>query len=523
MKCRLYPISIMVITLISVTPSGLAGALDRTGRMWAPYLEWSLKNSSYKGNPYDLIAKVTFKHPSGAEHVTEMFYVGNDTWNFRFTGTKTGVWRLTTSSSDPDLDGHSGSVTISDNSDSKIKGFIRNRGNQFVRQKDENTVEGYVHNVYMNGHQNFTFDKDPSDVGIRDYLIEARNNGCNTIWAGSVASHWFNFGAVDKSKRSPDPKTFEILERMITTAHAQGGATHIWAWLDDSRNGGSAKQFGGINATADRRLQRYIAARLGPLPGWTMGYGFDLHEYVTKPQLQSWADYLDGHSGWRHLLSARGFSLSGSHTIDSYASADRPTEELSTSLAGPLNYNEVTRHFDRNPSKPAFYEERHAYLRWGPKTHPPGTTQLTMDRTRRLLWWQMMAGGVGGFIGFYGPPPKYSAAPPYPNAEQLNTHYQFWLVNNRFIPGMSRANELTDGIGLKARDNKHYVFYRESATSISMDLAGMNGAQPVVAVDLRRSYSEQNLGTFSPGRHKWTAPYNSDWAIAVGKFNTVPK
>jgi hypothetical protein len=99
---------------------------DNTTTMWSPTLEWTLKNDSYEGNPFDLVAKVTFTHESGKEtRLTEMFYAGADTWKFRFTGTRTGKWTFITKSGDSDLDGKSGTVTIrANNEDAEIYGFM---------------------------------------------------------------------------------------------------------------------------------------------------------------------------------------------------------------------------------------------------------------------------------------------------------------------------------------------------------------------------------------------------------------
>ena len=55
---------------------------------------------------------------------------------------------------------------------------------------------------------------------------------------------------------------------------------HLWTWGDEQRHMTPARW--GINGNVDRATpERYIAARLGPLPGWTMGYGFDLDEWVN--------------------------------------------------------------------------------------------------------------------------------------------------------------------------------------------------------------------------------------------------
>lgn len=43
--------------------------LTQSGTQWAPYLEWSLDNSTFSGNAYDLIASPTFVHQgTGATH-----------------------------------------------------------------------------------------------------------------------------------------------------------------------------------------------------------------------------------------------------------------------------------------------------------------------------------------------------------------------------------------------------------------------------------------------------------------------
>lgn len=41
------------------------GTLDKIVRQWVP-VEWSLSNPGYEGNPFDLVAKVTFVHEKAA-------------------------------------------------------------------------------------------------------------------------------------------------------------------------------------------------------------------------------------------------------------------------------------------------------------------------------------------------------------------------------------------------------------------------------------------------------------------------
>jgi hypothetical protein len=83
---------------------------------------------------------------------------------------------------------------------------------------------------------------------------------------------------------------------------------------------------------------------------------------------------------------------------------------------------------------------------------------------------------------------------------------------------MERANHLTDGFCLKAKSSPQYVFYREGAASVRMDLRNAPGALKAVAVDCAKGYAEVDLGTLAAADQVWTAPYASDWILAVGDF-----
>ncbi len=492
---------------------------DRTGTQWAPPLEWELKNATYAGNPFDLSATATFVHQqSGRRHTTAMFYDGDDTWKFRFTGTQTGRWTFTTSSSDPDLDGREGTVTIGPNPNPRIKGFLTHRGNKYAIPRDE-TLDGYLFTVYMD-RVNFdsyleSFGTDHARIEDKTerYLAEAMRNGCEIIFV-HVNHNWLKFGTrayTQHQRENPDPVSFRVLETIIATAHRSGGRVHLWMWGDESRKWTPVGLPGGINGKADRRLQRYIAARLGPLPGWTMGYGFDLHEWTTGEQLNRWAEYLHGQFGWQHLLAARGFPLAGPDNINSYDGFGRDVP-LHSSRGGPKSLREVVSHLSSNQNTPHLYEERHTYRR-------PGF-QLDMDGTRRLLWWEAMAGGMGGFIGFYPAGSSAFGGHPYPRPEQLRTHYTFWHTHRRFGLEMDRAAGLSShGVAvLRSGDRTRYVLYGETSNTIPIDLSGMRGPQPAVAVDTRTAYAEIDLGTLQPAEQTIRLPRSSDWAVAVGSF-----
>ena len=146
-----------------------AGELDSSGTQWYPYLEWSFPNSSYSGNPYDLTATVTFLHgASGEARTTEMFYDGSDTWKTRFTATLTGTWTASSSSSDPDLNGLTGTIDVSANPDPNARGFLTSSGEKYVWQGSN---EAFAPVVVMYAHPELYWDfgaNQPNTQKIQD-------------------------------------------------------------------------------------------------------------------------------------------------------------------------------------------------------------------------------------------------------------------------------------------------------------------------------------------------------------------
>jgi len=489
--------------------------VSRAGVMWE-CMEWSVKNVPHSGNPFDVSARATFTHAeTGQKRTTGMFYDGGDTWRFRFTGARTGKWNFKTLSNVSELNGHTGSVTIAENPDRNIRGFLTHIGNKYAIQvKDDTDLRGYLFNSYMSRVKHpayldeFGADLNQVETKAGACLKDALANGFEIVFV-HVNNNFFKLGVREHNKHNsenPDPPAFRVLEKIIKTIHASGGRVHIWAWGDESRKWTPRGVPGGINGEADKRLQRYIAARLGPLPGWTMGYGFDLHEWTNTEQLNAWAAYLHEHFCFQHLLCARGHVLKGPFNVNSYDGFGRNVA-LTATAHGPADYQEIAEDMDGDLARPHLYEERHSYKREG--------FQLDMDGTRRLLWWESMAGGMGGFYGFYPDSPH-----PYPNPEQLRTHYTFWHTNNRFRLDMHRANSLSNGAYvLSVLSKLHCVFYNENASSIQMDLSRMPGEQPAIAVDTKKQYKEIRIGTLSAKEHLWKAPYRSDWAVAVGDFD----
>ena len=109
-----WPLALMIMLSCVIAALGAEQELPlKKGKLWAPGLEWKLKDPLHSGNPFDLVVTVTFRHENGMEtRETKMFYNHNNVWKFRFLGTKTGRWTFDTTSEDPDLNGWYGSSKL---------------------------------------------------------------------------------------------------------------------------------------------------------------------------------------------------------------------------------------------------------------------------------------------------------------------------------------------------------------------------------------------------------------------------
>jgi len=510
--------SVFTVFMCGVAIVGSAFGADlgnRECRQWRPHLEWSVPNDTFEGNPFDVTATVEFVHSeSGEKRTTEMFHDGGHAWKFRFTGTRPGPWKFATRSADPELGGHHGTITVTPND--HAFGFVTAAGNKWARPfGSRGELRAFTPQFVMYDNPG-EFHGEPKKIDdhIQTFLVEHGFSGFHV----PVLCRWFDLNqerseAIRGADPNPDRRTFEALETLIGKVHAAGGVVHLWAWGDEQRKMTPIRW--GINGKVDRRLQRYIAARLGPVPGWTMGYGFDLDEWVKPSELEVWRDHMHDHMGWPHLLGGRpaGPNSGTDHSqfrrwnqgLD-YASYEhhRPTSEVYAAALEAFS------------DKPSFSEDRFRIR----QVANYAAKDYSMETTRQGLWRSSLAGGVANIWGnLIGPEGSVDTnrvrSFPYPKPHWIKTYSEFF--RDRFFVDMTRDDRLTDGACLKRSGGTYFVFYKEAAGSIRMDLSKMPGARPAIAVDTLKPYREIEVGTLSPKQHQWKAPYESDWAIAVGE------
>ncbi|MBD3290293.1 DUF5060 domain-containing protein, partial [candidate division KSB1 bacterium] len=516
-----------LFTIVLTTAHAQSKLFDeKNGVQWSPVLEWTVKNFSYKGNPFDVDAKAVFFHSeSGKTITTHLFYDENDYWKFRFTGTEIGNWTFRTYCEDEDLDGWAGNVVIAQNENPAAHGFMKAFGDKWGWQGSETAfipqyVMGKVTSGYLDdeGH----VDKVQIQSDIQEFVEDHGFTGFHI----PVKGRWFD-------GENPDPRIYRVVEEIIQNVHAKGGACHIWLWgCDPCRTRSGPESFaGGAMSEIDLRNLRYLAARLGPIPGWSMGYGYDTENGWIRPEvLDEWKAYLESRMGYDHFLGARvGFDHVGITRVEPRppgppvdASNRSPVADQYTFWLGgdytgytsyrPLypRYKAVIRH---QPDKPSFEEDRFRIRdieNWRFKDYTP-------ELTRRGLWHSAMAGGVANIWGYYLP--QYDddeLSRPYPIKDQIKTYSTFF--EHRFLPEMGTFYDGPE-LRLAVPDGKHAIIYRENCDIVRLNLQSLEGKQSAIAVDTKKPYKEIEIGNFAVGNHTWKAPYRSDWAIAVGVFS----
>jgi len=142
---------------------------------------------------------------------------------------------------------------------------------------------------------------------------------CSTLPASAQLSkkvdlyHWIDF-SIEAPKAATGIVKWDV-EGSCMWTHENGAIERtslLWySGLGDTY----VCRFGGSFPQLARWLQwrpeqadhnRYIAARLGPLPGWSMGIGWDVEFWVNRAKLEWWLDDLIPQlDGWHHWIGHR--------------------------------------------------------------------------------------------------------------------------------------------------------------------------------------------------------------------------
>ncbi len=503
--------------------------------LFYPYVDFVIEDVSYDGNPFDVIVDVVFTHTSSGEEIRSLaFYDGDwdentgsssiDDWVIRFTGTRLGEWTFVTSSSNSNLNGYTGTIDVVEQDNLLIHGGKRHQGNWWTILDYQGNEKPFIPIIYHHEENSLkVYVTSFSDNHIAresqiDYLVQIMEDNHANVAVLGVFAAWTDKDSRDyglywsdnpqENPQNPDIRSFEVIEHVAARLAEEGIELHLWKWRDeDHPDFATPAHIGGVNSEQDRRVQRYIAARLGPLLNWHMTYGIDMHEeWATPQEVLDWYDYMHEHLGWSHHLSVRErlFDQSSGTFVMGENKLDYHSDDHKAGLESDMY--EVTAGFvDAPPGLPFVYERRFLHTRddiWD------------MNNTRRAMWQFWMAGGATAVWGrMWG-----DNTPHYPNPEQIGIFRSFW--ENYMDLDYERDNAFTDGYGLSSLDAgaQRLVAYKENTNSVQVDLSGVHSIEKAIAVNTKSaSYSEIDIsGSLSPGEaNTWTAPINSDWVLYV--------
>ena len=261
---------------------------------------------------WDVKGSCTWKHEgSNAQRTSTLWYSGRgDAYVIRFGASFAGRWTGVTKSPIPELNGKQMIVTVLPSSNPNRTGWSGQLADEPTAWAHQKGAGGKLAKrtpilIMMPDVQRWHDDH----AKMRKFVAEFNDeHGFNGGHISTIGHGLFNASSNEKLSSAPefpDVRTFEALEAAAKEWSDRGGWLHLWMW-GKGESGDFAKLPGGYNGTASRRINHYIAARLGPVPGWSMGIGWDVEFWADEKKLKWWLDDLIPHlGGWHHWIGHR--------------------------------------------------------------------------------------------------------------------------------------------------------------------------------------------------------------------------
>jgi hypothetical protein len=480
---------------------------------WRRYVV-TLTNSTYSENPFELELNVRFTHTmSGITLMLPGYYAGNDSWKVDFMPTKTGEWTYVTFSSDPDLNGVTGSVTCAE---SGLPGMLK--ADPSNPKKWKFTDGNYV--VPMAFRMEFFFE--PASTSefteaadflkneVRGHMYETRllddklryDGRSDYIFEGHWSDHQFDLAIWDRME-----------ERMEILTESGLGA-HVMFYSDDAGKPGWRGQ-----SETEALVIRYVVARLAAYPIVCFNTGIDISEYRSQSDINWFGSQIRSLDPYGHPVSSRYGGGSGPYVMSGQSFDSRGFRTAKV--------NEMTGYF-QSSSVPVSMDDA-----WGENRGSHSSKDHTEHDIRRAFWKCVMAGGVGGLVRGGGdglPDDGYFSIKTVEGdleSEQwlklINPFVQTKLgdtfgtmipteslVSNAYCivdPGRTKLLYFTVGQNDRYDANKGGTF--------TLKLSDLTGDYVASWFD-PRSGSETNAGILSGGSdHTVTPPTSDDWVLLL--------
>ena len=507
--------------------------------MFSPYAEWEIDVPRETGNPFDVDAKAVFTHTeTGEVRETGLFYTGDGSYAFRFSGVEAGDWTFETVSDRAELDGYFGRVQVE--ADPDARGFVVASGTKFAQQRGDGSLEALLPNLVMIDGRLKNFLDNPQAIQdvIDNFVVQHGFTGFHLPPLGGqlfdIDSSTPNTGSqIDGSQGfNPDPRSFAALEQIIAAAHDAGVVVHLWPWGDAQRDQSPDDLPGGENGDVHQRMIEYMADRLGPLPGWTLGYGYDSNEWTSPRDGAEAQAHFDAQTDFDHLTSVRseGPNRGTDHSDDTDWHAN---QDFADYEHWKPDYDVYVAAFEAEYQGEALDLPVMSGDRFRVR-NGDGLQDWSEEETVDTLWISTMAGGAANIWGNVIDPRTGQNTNGEAGSfdysqdaqDQISTWNTFFLGNERFALDSERANQLTGGAdngqyALISDETGQIVIYAEDTNRVTLNLAQLasdpdwSGRVQVTAVNTEDAYREIDLGTRALTDQSLTLAFQADWAIAI--------
>jgi len=280
---------------------------------WVDF-EFSAPGAASGITRWDVAGTCTWTHTSKSgttQRTSLVWYSGNaDTYVFRFGASLPGRWTGKTRSPISKLDGHELRVTVLPPTNPNRTGWSGSFQSEPTAWAHQKGPEGKLAKrtpilIMMPDVQRW---HDDHSI-MRKFVAEFNeNHGFNGGHISTIGHAWFDASSSDdlsKTPATPDIRTFAALETAAREWSDRGGWLHLWMW-GKGDSGDFAELPGGYNGPVSRRINRYLAARLGPVPGWSLGLGWDVEFWADEQKLKWWLDeIIPNLGGWHHWVGHR--------------------------------------------------------------------------------------------------------------------------------------------------------------------------------------------------------------------------
>jgi hypothetical protein len=488
----------------------------------APARQWSVHELRFEAAndvPNAYVATrfdARFTSPAGEVFSVPGFFDGGRTFRIRFTPTRIGRWTYATSSSEPSLDGRSGSFEATPPG-AGAHGFLRrDRDNPHHFVWDDGTRYWMLGQTYYelisNARNSEAWRKSIDEnrrAGINKIRFRLHIKTCATQDNPFPCDQWW-LGDKDHL----DLRHFQALDRIVEYLAGNGMVADLLPFDSAAVSYGTPEQ--------DERFLRYVVARYAAYPNviWCVTNEWQRagrpKEYLAElgRKLRDLDPWSAGRPLSIHPLGGKGngerFQFGDQtwpvHVILQTGRGDPADPQLHADMLA-----------NREFGKPVVNDE-FGYmgdaLWWGSDGKRGGYSRA---KHRQALWAIYMAGAYASIGDKY----LYDDGRPYKSAMwHRPVEYDDVVHMARFFQGvpywrLKPAPALADRVYTLSEPGSEYVFYAATGTAFSTALEP--GTYSKVRLYDPRTGSAKSLGTVKGGQVTFEFPDKQDWVIHISR------